>query len=287
MVVEKFKSSLQYVVPHHLLSRLVAKLAECQIPWIKNSLIKTFIHFYKIDLNTAMSSKLSEYPSFNDFFTRSLKAQARPIADGHDAIVSPADGYVSQAGNIRDGNLFQAKDHSYNLVELLGGDVGLAKKYYQGQFITIYLAPHNYHRVHMPLAGKLLKTIYVPGQLFSVNNRSVQHIPNLFCRNERLICFFESEVGEIALIMVGAMLVAGIETVWGQREIPCSSQQIIVKDYTDEHIFLKKGEEMGRFQFGSTVILLFPPAKTVPIDIPANQPINMGALISRVISESN
>lgn len=285
MVVEKLKCQLQYVLPQHWLSRIIAKLADCRIPLVKDCLIKAFIYCYKVDLNTAATNKLSAYPSFNHFFVRSLNATARPIAKEQAAVVSPADGVVSQVGKIHEGKLYQAKGRLFSLAELLGEDNGSAKRYEGGEFITIYLAPHDYHRVHMPLAGKLLRTTYVPGKLFSVNARSVANVPNLFCRNERLISFFATEVGEIALIMVGAMLVAGIETVWGQGKNLGRSRKISADSYLDKNIQFSKAQEMGHFKFGSTVILLFPPDKVQLSEFVEQQPIKMGSSIGHVLSE--
>ncbi|MBA2653697.1 MAG: phosphatidylserine decarboxylase [Gammaproteobacteria bacterium] len=282
MYLEKLKCNLQHVLPHHFLSRLISKLADCEIPFVKNGLIKLFIANYKIDLSTVVSSELKDYPTFNHFFTRALRPDARPIVSETTAIASPADGVISQAGVIEDGELFQAKGSFFKLSNLLAGDAALAANFLDGQFVTIYLAPRDYHRVHMPIDGKLINTIYVPGKLFSVNNASVAHVPNLFCRNERLICRFETSVGEVVLILVGAMLVAGIETVWGQRETPCDSKEVVVKQYQDKGIVLKKGDELGRFQFGSTVILLFPPSSAKLLPFAAQQHINMGALLGHV-----
>lgn len=255
MTIEKLKCKLQYLLPHHFLSRTLARLADCKIPAIKNRLIKIFIAAYNIDLTTAASARLEDYPSFNEFFTRKLNKAARPVAAAENALVSPADGTVSQHGKILDGQLLQAKGHNYQLSELLGS-ADTAAKFLHGDFITIYLAPSDYHRVHMPLDGILLKTIYVPGRLFSVNTGSVAAIPNIFCRNERLIALFDSAIGQFAMVMVGAMLVAGIKTVWGEKETPCQSTQIVTKDYQSQQIRLAKGAEMGHFQFGSTVILV-------------------------------
>lgn len=283
MILEKFKCKLQYFLPHHFLSRSLARLANCRVRAIKNYLIKIFIAYYKIDLNIANSSRLSDYATFNEFFTRALKITARPIAIDKDGIVSPADGTISQVGNITLDKLVQAKGQIFTLQKLLGGDTILTKRYHHGEFVTIYLAPRDYHRVHMPIDGKLIRTIYVPGKLFSVNTQSAEYIPDLFCRNERLICLFDTVCGEMALIMVGAMLVAGIETVWGQRETPCSSKQIVIKNYQNENITLAKGQEMGRFQFGSTVILLFGPKKVALSPFKTPHSIKLGELLGKVL----
>lgn len=257
MVFDKL-SKLQHFLPHHFLSRAVANLADSKIPIVKNSLIKLFIKSYNINIDEAQSVNLEDYSTFNDFFTRKLKPETRPIMSDPDVITCPADGFVIQSGKISEGKLLQAKSTNFKLSDLLSNEQ-LALNYLDGDFMTIYLSPRDYHRVHMPITGKLLKTIYIPGKLFSVNYQSVQQIPDLFCRNERLICLFETKIGEIAVILVGAMLVAGIETVWGDKETPCGTTQLQIKNYTSENIQLAKGEELGHFRYGSTVIVLFGP----------------------------
>lgn len=284
MTLEKFKCQLQSLLPHHGLSRLLAKLADSQVPHIKDRLIKLFIKHYKVDLSIAQSGDLADYRSFNDFFVRALKVGARPIHEGSDTVVSPADGFVSQAGQIKNDRLIQAKGSTFSFYDLMGRNPS-ADYYLNGEFVTIYLSPKDYHRVHMPITGKLKKTIYIPGKLFSVNFASARHIPNLFCRNERLVCFFDTEVGEIAVILVGAMLVAGIETVWAGHTIPCKPKKVTVKDYSAENILLEKGAELGRFKFGSTVILLFRPNQVKLDSFKELQEIKMGELIGRIIDQ--
>jgi phosphatidylserine decarboxylase len=284
MTLEKFTCQLQSLLPHHCLSRLVANLAESTNPHIKNRLINLFIKHYKIDLSIAQSSDLNHYGSFNDFFVRALKPESRPICDASDAFISPADGFVSQFGRIDNGQLIQAKGSLFSLQALLGNDER-ATEYLNGDFVTIYLSPKDYHRVHMPLAGKLTKTVYIPGKLFSVNFATSKHVPNLFCRNERLVCFFDTQIGEIAIILVGAMLVAGIETVWGGQVAPNVSKKIIVQDYSQDNIELQKGAEMGRFKFGSTVILLMGPGKLQLCPFSDQQPIKMGELLGKIIEQ--
>lgn len=279
MNIEKLQCRIQHVLPQHLLSRLVAFLANCKIRPIKNFLIKLFIQYYKIDLNIAISSDVNDYPSFNHFFTRALKPGARPIVNGTDNVASPADGSISQNGKITENKLFQAKGADYSLAKLLG-DEGNTHYFEQGHFLTIYLAPKDYHRVHMPVTGKLVKTIYIPGKLFSVNDVSVRHVPELFCRNERLICFFETSAGTMAMILVGALLVAGIETVWSGVVTPNLSCQKIIESYEDKNIVLQKGQEMGRFQFGSTVILLWGSNSIKTLACQERQDIRMGELIA-------
>ncbi len=249
---------LQEFVPQHLLSRAVGKLADCKIGWVKNTFIKLFAKQYKVDMSEALEENLEAYPSFNAFFTRALKASSRPISPDPSKIVSPADGAVSQLGAIEQGRIYQAKGHDYTLTSLLAGQDRLAEEFADGSFATIYLSPKDYHRVHMPVDGKLREMIYVPGDLFSVNTATTEEVNGLFARNERLVCIFDTAAGPMAMILVGAMIVAGIETVWsGQEAPPARTLKAERYDQTPAPIVLVKGEEMGRFKLGSTVILLF------------------------------
>jgi phosphatidylserine decarboxylase len=202
----------QYLLPHHLLSRGLGILAQNHL--LRKLFIRAFIRRYKVDLSQAKIQEVKKFENFNAFFTRELQADARPLANTQGAIVCPADGTVSQLGNITDGNLLQAKGRYYSCESLLAGDPQMAALFRMGKFATIYLSPRDYHRVHMPMAGVLKKTVYVPGKLFSVNQTTADSVPNLFARNERLICLFDTEVGPMAVILVGAMIVAGIDTVW-------------------------------------------------------------------------
>ena len=248
--------ALQRLLPKHLLSRLVAKLAESKRSWIKNFLIKRAIKAFDIDMQEAASDELGNYENFNAFFTRELKTGARPIARGKNAVVSAADGVISQVGKIDKNRLLQAKGIDYSLNHLVG-DSDQGKQYEKGTFATIYLSPKDYHRVHIPLGGQLVCSRYIPGELFSVNQKTTEGLPNLFARNERLVCEFKSEqVGHFSVIFVGAMLVAGIETVWGGFETP-GPGAVREVDHSDDNLTYKKGDEIGRFKFGSTVILLF------------------------------
>lgn len=247
-------AALQRLLPQHTLSRLLAKLAQAQTPWLKNYLIRQFIRAYQIDLDDPISSSPEDFASFNDFFTRRLKPEARPIAASANTIVSPADGFISQIGDIRHGELIQAKGLSYTASRLLGEPAHQLGNFQQGEFATIYLSPRDYHRVHAPLTGQLLFSRYIPGRLFSVDSATTNYIDNLFTRNERLVCLFETAVGKCAVVMVGAMLVAGIASVWHGRYQP---NVLLETDHSKQDIALAKGAELGQFHFGSTVILLF------------------------------
>ncbi len=230
------------------------------MPAFKNTLIRKFIDLYKVDMDEALETNPVRYRSFNDFFTRALHPNARPVNEDENSIVSPADGILSQAGDIENGAIFQAKGHDYSLLELLGGDLVWSRRFEEGSFATIYLSPRDYHRVHMPFTGTLQKMIHVPGRLFSVNDTTTRRVPGLFARNERVVCLFETELGPMAVILVGALFVASIETVWAGTITPVS-RQVRRWEYPptppDEPVRLEKGEEMGRFNMGSTVILLF------------------------------
>lgn len=249
---------LQYILPQHLLSRLVGKLAECQIPWIKNPLIRSFISHYGVNMSEAQNPHSDSYEHFNAFFTRALKEGARPICTDSSSLACPADGAISQLGRIHSGRILQAKGQTYSCRELLGGDEATAEPYSSGSFATVYLSPKDYHRVHMPLAGTLKSMTYIPGDLFSVNQTTADNVPRLFARNERLVAHFDTEAGPMAVILVGAMIVAGIETVWAGQVTPFRREirTTLYPQMTDA-IKLDKGEEMGRFKLGSTVILLF------------------------------
>ena len=277
---------IQHLLPQHLLSRGVGRVAECRISWIKNSVITAFARHFKVDMSEAQQPDLRQYPSFNAFFVRALRDGARPICAGH-SIASPADGAVSQLGAIRSGRILQAKGQSYSTTELLGGDPELAARFEDGSFATIYLSPRDYHRVHMPCDGELEKTVYVPGDLFSVNQTTAARVPRLFARNERLVTVFQTDHGPLAAILVGAMIVAGIETVWSGQEAP-PLRTIITRDFTRPAptVSLQRGQEMGRFKLGSTVILLFPKGKVdwLP-ELQAGSPLRMGQAIGNWVGD--
>jgi phosphatidylserine decarboxylase len=248
----------QHIIPQHWLSRCAGWLAEARYPiWFKNVAIAHFIKYFKVDMTEAEEPDPAAYVNFNAFFTRPLKAGARPLADA--GLVCPADGTVSQLGSIEGGRIFQAKGQYFSTLELLGGDEERSALFNNGQFVTIYLSPRDYHRVHMPVAGKLTATTYIPGKLFSVNQVTAENVERLFARNERLVCYFDTDVGPMAMILVGAMVVAGIETVWSGQEVP-ASRRLHTRDLValPEPVSLVRGQEMGRFKLGSTVILLFP-----------------------------
>ncbi|MDA0650537.1 MAG: archaetidylserine decarboxylase [Proteobacteria bacterium] len=248
-------TALQAILPQHLLSRLVGKLAQLERPvWLKNLLIRSFMKRYDIDLTEATCSSGEDFPHFNAFFTRSLREGMRPLASSE--WVHTADGVLSQRGRVSSGQVVQAKGRDYSVQALLAGTEEEASRYASGCFATTYLSPRDYHRVHMPIRGLLVKTRYVPGDLFSVNAATVDRVDGLLARNERLVCFFETERGGVAVVMVGAMIVAGIATVWGGREAP-GAGEIREQVWTaNEAPLLEAGQEMGRFFLGSTVVLV-------------------------------
>lgn len=271
---------LQYLLPHHLLSRVTGKLANSQA--LSNLLIKPFIKRYGVDLSESRVKDINEFTNFNEFFTRDLEPGARPIATDPDSLISPADGVISQLGDIDNNLILQAKNHQFSLESLLAGDFENASRFYRGKFITVYLSPKDYHRVHMPLKGRLVSTTYIPGRLFSVNQTTTEYVPGLFARNERLVCQFDTAVGQMAVILVGAMIVAGIETVWSGQIAPDSGRHIQKTECRDT-ITLDKGDELGRFKLGSTVILLLPEdTVTFAAELTAGSGIRMGAALGQL-----
>ncbi|PMN68468.1 archaetidylserine decarboxylase [Enterovibrio norvegicus] len=255
------KIGLQYCMPKHLLTRLMGKLAAAKAGFLTTAVIKWFVRQYKVEMSEAKNPDPASYPTFNDFFVRELKEGARPLNDDANVISHPADACVSQAGPIEHGRLIQAKGHTFGACELLGGDAQLAEEFADGDFATLYLSPRDYHRVHMPCDGKLRQMIYVPGDLFSVNPLTAENVPNLFARNERVVCIFDTAFGPLAQVLVGATIVGSIETTWAGTITPPTGQSIRRWDYPaegDQAVTISKGEEMGRFKLGSTVINLFP-----------------------------
>lgn len=281
---DKLITSIQYFIPQHLLSRVVGWLAESRIGFIKDNFITHFAKRYNVDMSEAAEPSLAAYENFNAFFTRALKDGARPIDADAKGIACPADGAISQLGPINGDIIFQAKGHHYNLSELLGGDRERSKPFENGVFATVYLSPRDYHRVHMPYGGVLREMIHVPGDLFSVNTRTAENVPRLFARNERVVAIYDTDIGPMAVVMVGAMIVASVETVWAGLVCP-QKRQIRVTPYGGEKqrlVRLEKGDEMGRFRLGSTAIVLFGPG-VVEWDAKFQEgtPTRMGELMGR------
>lgn len=247
------------LAPHHLVSRLAGGIASSRRPsFLKNSIIRSFVCRHGVEMDEASRPDLLDYESFNDFFTRTLKPGARPLDRMPGGVLSPVDGIVSQVGQVHRGRMIQAKNHDYELIGLLGGDEELAKSFAGGEFATIYLSPKDYHRVHMPIDGTLREIIHVPGRLFSVNPLTSKKVPNLFARNERVICLFDTAYGSMALIMVGAMIVASIETIWTGVITPRTFDGGVIElPSTSVPRRISQGTELGLFKLGSTVITLF------------------------------
>lgn len=256
-VLDRFKIFGQYILPKHAVSRIMGRFAASQSGSVTTAFIKWFIKQYKIDMTEAEREHPEDYKTFNDFFTRSLKEGLRPISETD--VVLPVDGCISQQGPMAAGRIIQAKGHDYSAFTLLGGDKNRAKPFANGHFSTIYLAPKDYHRIHMPMDATLREMVYVPGDLFSVNPLTAQNVPGLFARNERVAAIFDTEFGPMAMVLVGATIVASIETTWHGTVTPLCGQ-LDSWEYPadgDKAITFKKGDEMGRFKLGSTVVMLF------------------------------
>jgi phosphatidylserine decarboxylase len=282
---DRLFASLQYVLPKHPLSRLIYSVMRCESPIVRRLIISNFLRGYDVNMAEALQPDPLAYRSFNDFFTRALKPQARPIDAATNAVVSPVDGTLSQRGSIGDGLMMQAKGQYYSLTDMLAGDSEAVDAYQGGSFACVYLAPYNYHRIHMPLAARALRTVYVPGDLFSVNAATARTVPRLFARNERVICEFSTAIGRMAMILVGALFVGSMETVHcgeinpppRRRKMPIVIDAGIGRDFS-------KGAELGRFNMGSTVVLLFQRERIRWED--ALQPqlrVKLGEAIGRVI----
>jgi phosphatidylserine decarboxylase len=275
-------TTLTYALPHRLMSSAARKLAYSRSPAIKQWLIDTVTRRFKVDLGEAAESDPNAYPTFNAFFTRALKSDARiPDADPR-ALLMPADGHISQCGDIVNGRIFQAKGQSFTAAELLG-DEAAAAPFADGLFATVYLSPRDYHRVHMAWAGTLRETVHVPGRLFSVGTDAVKSVPRLFARNERLVCHFDTDFGPMCQVMVGALLVSGVETVWSGGEIPAYGDRITRKDYRGQNITLDRFAEMARFNYGSTVIVLLPKGvATLSAALASETPVRLGQRLAQL-----
>ncbi len=268
---------LQYLLPQHRLSKLMFGFARLENTWLKNTFIRWFVKTYQVDLSEAKREQVEDYKSFNDFFTRSLKPDARVIAKSK--IICPVDGAVSQVGSINNAQIVQAKNHKYSVSQLLINNEK-ADEFINGFFATIYLSPKDYHRIHMPYDGKLIAMDYIPGDLFSVNQKTTQKVDHLFARNERVVCYFETEFGLCAFVLVGAIFVGSMQTVWHGQITPPYTKQVQHFDYKNQNIQLKKGQEMGRFNMGSTVIMLMP-NKDNKLNFKVKETVKMGqALLS-------
>ena len=277
----------QYLIPQHRLSALMFTLTRSRKAWFKDLLIRGFIRLYGVDMSIAECPDPVAYPCFNEFFTRTLQPSARPIVADPALACCPVDGEISQIGTIESGHIIQAKGRHYTLEQLLGGEMDITDTFRGGRFATIYLSPRDYHRIHIPLAGTLRSMTYIPGRLFSVNQRTARAVPDLFARNERVVCVFDTTIGPMALVLVGAIFVGSMETVWHGQITPAPRRQYWHKDYSDEDtsglIKLRKGEEMGRFNMGSTVIVLLPPGRGQWLqDLHPGSKVMMGQALARL-----
>jgi phosphatidylserine decarboxylase len=282
-----FKEALttfpQYILPHHPLSRLMGLLTHSKNKIWKNFFIKQIISHYHVNMDEALEANIDNYASFNDFFTRELKPGVRSIASQPDAIACPADGAVSQCGKINHSDILQAKGKYFTVNELLGGDPKRTELFKNGDFATIYLSPKDYHRLHMPLDGTLKQMIHIPGRLFSVNNATANSVPRLFARNERVVALFDTKAGPMALVLVGAIFVASIETVWHGVVTPPTSSSIRTWNYHDSPPVIQRGEEMGRFNMGSTIIVLFTKDRINWSEgLAPGKPVQLGQLLGKI-----
>ncbi|MEZ5605668.1 MAG: archaetidylserine decarboxylase [Burkholderiaceae bacterium] len=253
---ERWAVAAQYALPKQALTRLAGAFANARLGGLTHAVIRRFVARYGVDMSEAAEPRIEAYASFNDFFTRALRADARPLAEAD--YLCPVDGAISQFGAIERDQVFQAKGHAYSTRALLGGDAALAAAFENGQFATLYLSPRDYHRVHMPCAGRLQRMVHVPGELFSVNPVTARGVPGLFARNERVVCLFDTVRGPLALVLVGATIVGSMATVWHGVVNPPRPGQIRRFDYAAPPVELPRGAEMGRFLLGSTVVLLWP-----------------------------
>lgn len=256
-LLDPIAAQLLRALPHHAISRLTHRLTRWESRRVQ-PLLRWFIRQYGLDMSEAFETDVSRYASFNALFTRALRDDVRPLEGDEQSILSPADSRISAFGTIENGHLFQAKGHDYTVTELLGGFSDLAQPFLRGRFLTVYLSPRDYHRLHMPVSGQLTTMLHVPGRLFSVAPRIVAHTPRLYARNERVIAFFDTTIGPVAMALIGAINVGSIETVWAGEVTPPSGRVISRQDYHGRDIRLERGAEMGRFNLGSSVVLLLP-----------------------------
>ena len=269
----------QYLLPKLAMTRLAGHVASAEWGTVTTWVIQRFVKRYKVNMSEAAHADPAHYKSFNEFFTRPLKDGARPLSSS--TWVCPVDGAISQCGAIQRDQIFQAKGHQYSTRALVGGDAALAAQFENGQFATLYLSPRDYHRIHMPIAGKLLRMIHVPGDLFSVNPNTARGVPGLFARNERVVCEFETEKGPMVLVLVGATIVGSMATVWHGQVSPPRLGKVREWHYESQDVRLHKGEEMGRFLLGSTVVMLFPEnSLQFPADWISTRPLQMGEAMS-------
>ena len=290
-LADQLRNLPQYLLPQRLSSRAAYRLTRITTPWFKNRMIRAFCAHFGVDLSEAVEPNPEAYEHFNAFFTRALNAAARPLAPGQNTLCSPVDGTVSQLGRIDDGQIFQAKGRQFSLTALLGGTAARAEPFRHGWFATLYLSPRDYHRIHMPLAGELREMVHIPGRLFSVSPLTTRVVPELFARNERVVNLFDTASGPLAVVMVGAINVASMETVWAGTVTPPLGSQIRTWRYPKgaaDSITLAKGAEMGRFNMGSTVILIMPQS-VAGADTPlwdqtlsAGTPVRMGQKLGEI-----
>lgn len=277
----------QYLLPKKALTSFAGWVAGARAGRVTTALIRWFIGKYNVNMTEAANPNIASYASFNEFFTRALRSGARPLADAD--FICPVDGAISQFGKIEQDQVFQAKGHHYSTTALVGGNAELAAQFENGSFATLYLSPRDYHRIHMPCDGRLLRMIYVPGDLFSVNPTTARGVPGLFARNERVVCLFEGETGPFILTLVGATIVGSMQTVWHGVVNPPRLGAVREWHYDKQYLQLKKGEEMGRFLLGSTVVMLFPKdAMAFNQQWQAEAPVRLGEVMAhRVLHATN
>ena len=277
---DRLKVTAQYLIPKQALTVLAGKLASARAGGLTTRVIRWFVGRYGVNMTEAANPDIASYPSFNEFFTRPLKPGARPLADAD--YICPVDGAISQFGRIERDQIFQAKGHSYSTHALVGGDRDLAIQFQDGEFATLYLSPRDYHRIHMPCDGRLTRMIYIPGDLFSVNPTTARGVPGLFARNERVVCVFENDAGPFVLTLVGATIVGSMATVWHGVVNPPRPGTLRDWDYQAQNIHLHRGDEMGRFLLGSTVVLLMPPGDLqFTADWQATRPVRLGEAMAQ------